>query len=62
MAADVFFIDGIEFLLTVEIKLKFVTVENTPVRTSKSLVKHIKRVLQVYDRARFTVRYVIMDG
>ena len=56
------FVDGIVFRLTVAIKLKFVTVEHTPVCTDKSLVKHIKRVLQVYDRAGFTVRYVMMDG
>ena len=62
IAADVFFVDGIEFLLTVAIKLRFVTVENTPVLTTKSLVKHIKCVLQVYDRAGFTVRYIMIDG
>ena len=62
MAADVFFVDSIAFLLTVAIKLKLVTVEHTPVFTSKSLVKHTKRVLKVYDRAGFTVRYVMMDG
>ena len=62
MAADVFFVDGIALLLTVAIKLKFVTVEHIPVHTAKSLVKHIKRVLQVYDRAGFTVRYMMMDG
>ena len=62
MATDVFFVDGIAFLLTVAIKLKFVTVEHTQVRTAKSLVKHIKRVLKVYNRAEFTVRYVMMDG
>ena len=62
MADDVFFVDGISLLLTVTIKLKFVTVEHTPFRTAKSLVKHIKRVLQVYDRAGFNVRYVMMDG
>ena len=56
------FVDGIMFLLTVARKLNFLTVEHTPVRTSKSLVKHIKRVLQVYDRAGFTVRYIMMDG
>ena len=61
MAADVFFVDGIASLLTVEIKLKFVTVEHTPVSTAKSLVKHIKRVLQVYNKAGFTVIYVMMD-
>ena len=62
MAADVFFVDGIAFLLTVVIKIKFVTVEHTPVRTAKSLVKHIKLVLQVYNRAVSTVRYMMMDG
>ena len=62
IAADVFFVDGIVLLLTVAIELKFVTVEHTPVRTANSLVKHIKRVLQVYDRAGFTVRYIMMDG
>ena len=62
IADDVFFVDGIAFLLTVATKLKFVTVEHTPVCTAKSLVKHIKRVLQVYDRAGFTVIYIMMDG
>ena len=62
IAADVFFVDGIAFLITVAIKLKFVTVKHTPVRTAKSLVKHIKRLLQVYNRAGLTVRYVMMDG
>ena len=33
IAADVFFVDGIAFLLTVAIKLKFLTVEHTRVRT-----------------------------
>ena len=62
MAVDVFFIDGIAFLLKVAIKLKFVTVEHIPVHTAKLLVKHIKRVPQVYNRAGFTVKYVMMDG
>ena len=62
MSVDVFFVDGIAFLLTVAIKLKFVTVEHNPVRTTNSLVKHIKRVLQVYDISGFTVRYIMMDG
>ena len=47
MAADVFFVNDIAFLITVVIILKSVTAEHTPVCTSKSLVKHIKHVLQV---------------
>ena len=35
---DILFVDGIAFLLTVAIKIRFVTVEHTPVRTDKSLV------------------------
>ena len=62
IAADFFFVDGIALLLTVAIKLKFVTVEDTPVRTAKSLVKHIKLVLQVYDRSGFTVRSKAMPS
>ena len=62
VAADVFFVDCIALLLTVAIKLKFVTVEHTLVRTAKSLVKHIKRVIQVYNRAGFAVRYIMMNG
>ena len=56
IADYVFFVDGIALLLTLAIKLKFVTVEHIPVCTTKSLVKHIKRVIQFYDRAGFTVR------
>ncbi len=63
LAADVFFVDGTPFLLTVVQRLKFVTAEHVPVRTATSLSsKHIKRVLEVYKRARFIVRTILMDG
>jgi hypothetical protein len=52
MAADVFFVDGIAFLITLSRNIKFITEEHTQVQTAKALlVKHIKRVLQVYRRA-----------
>ena len=57
-----FFVDGTTFVITVSRQMKFVTVEHTPIRTTNSLMKHLKRVLQVYHRAGFTVRYVMMDG
>ena len=62
LSADVFFVDGIPFLLTLSRGVKFVTAEFCPCRTAKQLVKQLKRVLQVYSRAGFTVRYVLMDG
>ena len=42
LAADVFFVDGITFLLTVVQRINFVTAEHLPVRTALSLSKHMK--------------------
>ncbi len=41
MAADVFFVDGIAFLVTLSQEIRFVTAEHIPVRTAKSLSKHL---------------------
>jgi hypothetical protein len=62
LAADVFFMDGTAFLLTVGQRLKFVTAEHVPVRTATSLSKHIKQVLEVYGRAGDRVITILMDG
>ncbi len=43
-------------------KIRFVTAEQVPVRTAKSLSKHLDRVLQVYPCAGFNVRTILMDG
>jgi hypothetical protein len=48
LAADVIFVDGTAFLLTVSRRIKFVTAEHVPVRTALSLSKHMKRVMEVY--------------
>ena len=62
LAADVFFVDGTAFLLTVSWRIKFITAEHLPVRTALSLSKHMTRVLEVYGRAGFRVRSILMDG
>ncbi len=41
MVADVFLVDGIAFLVTLSWKIRFVTAEHIPVRTAKSLTKHL---------------------
>jgi hypothetical protein len=58
LAADVFFVDGTAFLLTVAQRIKFVTAEHLPVRTALRLSKHMKRVLNVYGRAGYRVRTI----
>jgi hypothetical protein len=62
IAADVFFVDGTAFLITVSWRIKFVMAEHLQVRTATSLCKHLGRVLQVYARAGFLVRTILMDG
>jgi hypothetical protein len=62
LVADVFFVDGTPFLLTVARHLKFVTAEHVPVRTATNLSKHMTRVVEVYKRAGFIVRTISMDG
>ncbi len=62
LAADVFFVYGITFLITVSRRIKFVTTEHLPVRTATSLSKHLQRVLLVYGRTGFRVRSILMDG
>ncbi len=62
LAAVVFFVDGMAFLMMVSRKIKFVMAEHVPVWTAKCLCKHLERVLLVYERAGFRVRTVLMDG
>ncbi len=62
LAADVFFVDRTAYLLTVSRRIKFVTAEHLPVRIALSLSRHMTRVLEVYGRAGFRVRSILMDG
>ncbi len=43
LAADVFFVDGLPFLLTISRRIKFVTAEHCPVRTAKALSNHLSK-------------------
>jgi hypothetical protein len=62
LAADVFFVDGIAFLITVSRRVKYVATKHLPIRMATSLSKHLQRVLLVYRRAGFRVRSILMDG
>jgi hypothetical protein len=62
MTADVFFVDGTPFLLTMSRRIKFITVEHVSIRTAKSLSKYVDQVLQVYRQTGFNARPVLMDG
>ena len=61
ITADVMFINGIAFLVTLSRKLKFRTVEFVPKRTAKTLAKHLTKVLMLYARGGFIVNLALMD-
>ncbi len=62
LAADVFFVDGIIFLLMVSRNIKFITVEHVATHVAKSLSNYLDRVIQVYTGAGFSVHTILMDG
>ena len=53
ITADVMFINGISFLVTVSRKIKSRTAEFVPKRTAKSLAKHLKKSTNVIRTRRF---------
>ncbi len=53
--------DGTVFLITMCRRIKFVTAEHVLVRTATSLSKHLNQIIQVYQRAGFLVKTVLMD-
>ncbi len=61
MVANVFFVDGMAFLIMISWRIKFITAEYFQVRMVRSLCKHLEQVRQVYKRAWFVVRTILMD-
>ena len=48
LAAEMFFVDGIAFLLMVSRNIMFITAKHVATRTAKCLSKHLYHVIQVY--------------
>ena len=62
LAADVMFVCGLPFLITLSRKVWFVTVQYVPCRTAPELANAIKNVLKIYYRSGFKPRLALMDG
>ncbi|KAL7534414.1 hypothetical protein ACHAWF_004829, partial [Thalassiosira exigua] len=62
LAADVMFVCGLPFLLTLSRGVTFVTVQYVPRRTAPELCNAIKNVVKVYNRAGITPSLAMMDG
>ena len=61
LVADMFFLDGIAFLVTVLRNIKFVTFEYLPMWMTGDLAKHIGEMVDVYQIGGFNIRTILMD-
>jgi hypothetical protein len=61
LVADVMFVNGIAFLVTMFRGIKFVTSEHVPTHTAKQLSKSLKRIIQLYSRGGMIVQTILMD-
>jgi hypothetical protein len=61
LAADVMFVNGLPFFVSLSRGIKLLTIEFTPSRTIEQLSSKLKKVIYVYRRAGFRVRCVLMD-
>ena len=61
ITADVLFVSGVPFLVTLSITIKFRTTQFLPKRTARTLVSSLTKVLMLYARGGFIVNLALMD-
>ena len=62
LVADVMFVNGLPFFVTLSRRIRFVTVQFVPKRSAGELSNVLKLVINLYKRAGFTCQCAIMDG
>ena len=62
LVADVMFVSGLPFFITMSRKIRFITVQYVPRRTASELSNALKQTLSVYKRAGFICQLGLMDG
>jgi hypothetical protein len=62
LVADVMFVCGLPFLISLSRRIRFVTVEFIPKRTAGELCSGLKNILKPYNRAGFIIQCACMDN
>ncbi len=62
LAVDVFFVDGMAFLLSALRQIKLITAKHVATHMAKNLSKHLTQVVQVYAQAGFIIHTILIDG
>ncbi len=61
LAADVMFVNGAPFMVTISRKIQLRTAEHLLTRTAESLINSLKRVINLYTRGGHIVDLIMMD-
>ena len=61
ITADVMFVSGVPFLVTLSRKINFRTTQFLPKRTARTLADSLAKVIMLYTRGGFIVNLAIMD-
>ena len=62
LVADVMFVNGLPFFITLSRKIRFMTIQYVPRRTAGELANALKTVIKLYRRAGFRPSTALMDG
>ena len=61
LTADVMFVNGVPFLLTLSRKIRLFTSEYLPSQTAAQLSSSLDKVVKLYARGGFSIRVILMD-
>ena len=61
LVADVFFVDGVAFLMTLSRHIRLTAMEHIPGRRARILADSLKKNIRTYARGGFIVNLVLMD-
>ena len=61
LTADVMFVNGIAFLVTLSRGIRLYTTEHIPNRKKDQLTRSLNRITDLYTRGGFRVRTIMMD-
>jgi hypothetical protein len=61
IAADVMFVNGLSFVVTILEKIKFTTTEYVPSRSQSNIVKSIIKIVSLYKTRGFNPNTAFMD-
>ncbi len=62
LVADVIFVNSIPFLVSASRNINLITIEHAPKRTASKLGHLLQRIINVYAKAGFHIRLILMDN